>query len=216
MPAARPAEHLVFYGTLMSAFDTLDELGVREQLRLVGACTLAGRLYDMGEWPSLALGGGIVHGELFEVLDAGVFGTSTPSRSAIRPTRCARATAARSWRSSSPSSAPGCTSPTSRYLPAASSRPDPGTNGRRRSGTRERPLPSVHGWSIASVTFKVDGHTIKVLHKPTGAGAPPDSGALCGPALAAPLHGLRRPKRCGRRPVGDRRPPHPSRGRRRR
>ena len=78
MPAARPAEHLVFYGTLMSAFDTLDELGVREQLRLVGACTLAGRLYDMGEWPSLALGGGIVHGELFEVLDAGVFGTLDP------------------------------------------------------------------------------------------------------------------------------------------
>ena len=73
MPAARPADHLVFYGTLMSAFDTLDELGVREQLRLVGTCTLAGRLYDMGEWPSLVLGGGIVHGELFELLDAGVF-----------------------------------------------------------------------------------------------------------------------------------------------
>ena len=75
MRAARPAEHLVLYGTLMSAFDTLDELGVRERLRLVGACTLAGRLYDMGEWPSLALGGGIVHGELFEVLDARVFVT---------------------------------------------------------------------------------------------------------------------------------------------
>ena len=73
MPAVRPAEHLVFYGTLMSAFDTLDELGIRERLRLVGTCTLAGRLYDMGEWPSLMLGGGIVHGELFEVLDAGVF-----------------------------------------------------------------------------------------------------------------------------------------------
>ena len=29
-------------------------------------------------------------------------------------------------------------------------------------------LASVHGTSIASVTFKVDGHTIKVLHKPTG------------------------------------------------
>ena len=78
MPAARPAEHLAFYGTLMSAFDTLDELGVREQLRLVGACTLAGRLYDMGEWPSLVLGGGIVRGELFEVLDAGVFVTLDP------------------------------------------------------------------------------------------------------------------------------------------
>ena len=78
MPAARPSEYLVFYGTLMSAFDTLDELGVREQLRLVGACTLAGRLYDMGEWPSLALGGGIVHGEVFEVLDARVFETLDP------------------------------------------------------------------------------------------------------------------------------------------
>ena len=29
-------------------------------------------------------------------------------------------------------------------------------------------LASVHGTSISSVTFKVDGHTVKVLHKPTG------------------------------------------------
>ena len=29
-------------------------------------------------------------------------------------------------------------------------------------------LASVHGTSISAVTFKVDGHTVKVLHKPTG------------------------------------------------
>ncbi|HMD52397.1 MAG TPA: gamma-glutamylcyclotransferase family protein, partial [Solirubrobacteraceae bacterium] len=37
-----------------------------------------GRLFDMGEWPTLVLGGGIVHGELFEVLDVAVFAKLDP------------------------------------------------------------------------------------------------------------------------------------------
>ena len=74
----RSREQIVFYGTLMSAFDHLDRLAVREQLRLLGPCRLNGRLFDMGEWPALALGGGIVHGELFEVLDESIFGTLDP------------------------------------------------------------------------------------------------------------------------------------------
>ena len=73
-----PASHVAFYGTLMSDFQTLDELGARDQLRLLGPCRLAGRLFDLGEWPTLVLGGGIAHGELFEVLDTAVFAKLDP------------------------------------------------------------------------------------------------------------------------------------------
>jgi gamma-glutamylcyclotransferase (GGCT)/AIG2-like uncharacterized protein YtfP len=78
MSPGRPQSYLVFYGTLMSAFDTLDRLGVRERLRLVGPCAIRGRLFDMGEWPSLVPGDGVVEGELFEILDESVFATLDP------------------------------------------------------------------------------------------------------------------------------------------
>ncbi|HXR29137.1 MAG TPA: gamma-glutamylcyclotransferase family protein [Solirubrobacteraceae bacterium] len=78
MRAPPATAHLAFYGTLMSGFDTLDELGVRAKLRLLGPCRIAGRLFDLGEWPTLVRGGGVAHGELFEILDASVFATLDP------------------------------------------------------------------------------------------------------------------------------------------
>jgi gamma-glutamylcyclotransferase (GGCT)/AIG2-like uncharacterized protein YtfP len=66
-------ELLALYGTLMSPFDALDELGARRQLRLIGPCEIPGRLFDVGEWPSLLAGDGVAHAELFEVLSAAVF-----------------------------------------------------------------------------------------------------------------------------------------------
>jgi gamma-glutamylcyclotransferase (GGCT)/AIG2-like uncharacterized protein YtfP len=69
------AGQIAFYGTLMSRFDTQDQLGVREQLRLLGRCRIGGRLFDLGEWPTLVLGAGVVHGEVFELLDASALST---------------------------------------------------------------------------------------------------------------------------------------------
>jgi gamma-glutamylcyclotransferase (GGCT)/AIG2-like uncharacterized protein YtfP len=63
---------LALYGTLMSPFDALDDLDARRHLRLIGPCELPGRLFDVGEWPSLLAGEGVAHGELFEVLAASV------------------------------------------------------------------------------------------------------------------------------------------------
>lgn len=71
-PGGTP-EYVAFYGTLMSAYDTLERIGARSALRLLGPCRIEGRIFDMGEWPSLALGGGVVQGEVFEVLDRCVF-----------------------------------------------------------------------------------------------------------------------------------------------
>ena len=78
MRPTRSTVHIAFYGTLMSGFDQLDELDARRQLRLLGPCRIAGVLFDMGEWPSLVLGEGVVHGELFEVLDERVFAKLDP------------------------------------------------------------------------------------------------------------------------------------------
>ncbi len=37
----------------MSAFNTLSRLGINEQLKLLGPCSIPGRLYDLGEYPAL-------------------------------------------------------------------------------------------------------------------------------------------------------------------
>jgi gamma-glutamylcyclotransferase (GGCT)/AIG2-like uncharacterized protein YtfP len=73
MCAEAKGDLVAFYGTLMSAFDWQQRIGVAAMLRLRGVCTIAGALYDMGEWPSLVREPGVVSGELFEVLDAHVF-----------------------------------------------------------------------------------------------------------------------------------------------
>jgi gamma-glutamylcyclotransferase (GGCT)/AIG2-like uncharacterized protein YtfP len=77
MHAEQPS-HIAFYGTLMSRFDALDQLQVRSLLRPLGPCAIEGRLFDLGDWPTLELGGGVVEGELLEVLDDAVFATLDP------------------------------------------------------------------------------------------------------------------------------------------
>lgn len=62
----------------MSGFPCQRELGVHEQLRLQGPCSIAGLLVDLGEWPGLVPGDGVVRGELFEVLDERVWSTLDP------------------------------------------------------------------------------------------------------------------------------------------
>jgi gamma-glutamylcyclotransferase (GGCT)/AIG2-like uncharacterized protein YtfP len=71
-PASSPA-YLAVYGALMTGYDTLERLGVADQLRSVGPCRIRGRLYDLGEWPTLVPGEGVAHGELFELLDERAF-----------------------------------------------------------------------------------------------------------------------------------------------
>jgi gamma-glutamylcyclotransferase (GGCT)/AIG2-like uncharacterized protein YtfP len=78
MDAAPPPDLLACYGLLMSGFDAQRRLGAEGALSLVGPCRIPGRLFDMGEWPSLTRGRGIVHGELFQILDQAVFDVLDP------------------------------------------------------------------------------------------------------------------------------------------
>jgi len=71
-------EYLACYGTLMSGFPCQEELGVRELLAPAGPCKIRGALIDLGEWPGLVAGEGVVEGELFRILDVSVFATLDP------------------------------------------------------------------------------------------------------------------------------------------
>lgn len=63
---------MAFYGTLRDPA-VRDRLGVAGLLAQRGPCRIPGRLYDLGRYPALVLGGpGGVEGELFAVLDPGV------------------------------------------------------------------------------------------------------------------------------------------------
>ena len=61
---------LAFYGSLMRGLGGLETLGVTERVRYLGRCEIAGRLFDLGEYPGLVRATGRVQGELFEVGDA--------------------------------------------------------------------------------------------------------------------------------------------------
>ena len=59
---------VAFYGTLTRAFDVQRRLGLDSELRFVSACSIPGRLYDLGDYPGLVAARGVVRGEVFELL----------------------------------------------------------------------------------------------------------------------------------------------------
>ncbi|HEX2259376.1 MAG TPA: gamma-glutamylcyclotransferase family protein [Actinomycetota bacterium] len=69
-----PKRYLALYGSLMAGVGGLDRLGCSGSLAYVGPCQISGRLVDLGPYPGLILGGGIVEAELYEVIDDSVLG----------------------------------------------------------------------------------------------------------------------------------------------
>lgn len=45
--------YIVLYGSLMSSFPMQQDLGLHNNMTLVGPCELPGKLYDLGEYPGL-------------------------------------------------------------------------------------------------------------------------------------------------------------------
>ena len=56
----------------MTGMGGREELDVGDQLSYVGRCEISGCLFDLGDYPGLLLGEGIVHAELYEIGDASV------------------------------------------------------------------------------------------------------------------------------------------------
>ncbi len=72
--ADRDPPWVVFYGSLMRGLGATLRLGIDQRLRFVGPCTVAGELYDLGDWPGLRTGNGRVVGEIHALLDDEVLG----------------------------------------------------------------------------------------------------------------------------------------------
>lgn len=60
---------IAFYGSLLSPFPTQERLGVDQALERLGPCRLRGRLLDLGAYPGLVEGPGLVRGELYRLAD---------------------------------------------------------------------------------------------------------------------------------------------------
>lgn len=67
--AIDPDRLIALYGSLRDE-RLRRELGLAGRLRRLGRFRLDGILYDLGPYPALAPGKGVVHGELFEILDS--------------------------------------------------------------------------------------------------------------------------------------------------
>ncbi len=63
---------IALYGTLRDA-ELRRELGLTPRLRRLGRCRLQGIMHNLGPYPALVEGKGVVHAELFEVLDRDAF-----------------------------------------------------------------------------------------------------------------------------------------------
>jgi len=72
LQALDPDRLIGLYGTLRDE-EVRRSLGLAGKLRRIGRFRLQGILYDLGPYPALGPGKGVVHGELYEVLDSGAF-----------------------------------------------------------------------------------------------------------------------------------------------
>ena len=70
LQAIDPDRLIGLYGTLRDA-EVRHSLGLAGRVRRLGRFRLHGILYDLGPYPALGPGKGVVHGELYELLDTG-------------------------------------------------------------------------------------------------------------------------------------------------
>lgn len=65
---------IVFYGSLMRAYPTQGHVGVAAMVAFERPCLLRGLLYDLGSYPGLTAGDGLVEGELYRLVDPSALG----------------------------------------------------------------------------------------------------------------------------------------------
>jgi gamma-glutamylcyclotransferase (GGCT)/AIG2-like uncharacterized protein YtfP len=67
-----PPQLLALYGSLRRGEDSYRKLALDRRLRFLTPCVVPGRLFDLGLYPALIAGAGLVHAELFEPADASI------------------------------------------------------------------------------------------------------------------------------------------------
>ncbi len=63
------SEFIALYGSLLRGLAAMQEIGVGDRLRFVGPCSIEGQLFDLGPYPGLRRGTGLVVGEIYALLD---------------------------------------------------------------------------------------------------------------------------------------------------
>ncbi|MBT8240410.1 MAG: gamma-glutamylcyclotransferase [Acidimicrobiia bacterium] len=66
------ADRIVLYGTLRRESPQFFAFGLDYRLSYLGPCQVQGTIHDLGDYPAYRSGDGVVHGELYEVLDTDV------------------------------------------------------------------------------------------------------------------------------------------------
>ncbi len=62
-------DRIFFYGSLRPPFDTQRRIGIASLVRHLGSARVRGTLHDLGAYPALTEGPGVVVGDLYEVAD---------------------------------------------------------------------------------------------------------------------------------------------------
>ena len=66
-------QYIAFYGSLMQPHGMQRDLGIEDQLELIGPCEIFGVLYDLGDYPGLvASESERVHAELYRIKNPAV------------------------------------------------------------------------------------------------------------------------------------------------
>lgn len=63
-------DSIFFYGSLRPPYDTQRRIGIASMVRRLGRAEVRGTLHDLGAYPALTAGAGIVIGDVHEVIDA--------------------------------------------------------------------------------------------------------------------------------------------------
>jgi gamma-glutamylcyclotransferase (GGCT)/AIG2-like uncharacterized protein YtfP len=69
LPDESHGEFIALYGSLLRGLPAMQKIGVGDRLRFVGPCSIEGQLFDLGPYPGLRKGAGLVMGEIFALLD---------------------------------------------------------------------------------------------------------------------------------------------------
>jgi gamma-glutamylcyclotransferase (GGCT)/AIG2-like uncharacterized protein YtfP len=67
-----PGDFLVVYGSLLRGQPFPSQLNLEESLKFVEVRAIAGALYDLGDYTAFVHGSGVVHAELYRILDISV------------------------------------------------------------------------------------------------------------------------------------------------
>lgn len=73
MKNKKTPQYIALYGTLQMNEVYYKKFQLNKKLKFIDTCEFKGVLYDLGDYPGYCHGDGLIHGQLYEILDESVF-----------------------------------------------------------------------------------------------------------------------------------------------